>query len=123
MELEQAIKGMIDAEANLRSKTAIDDPILISREMYRLAQYTTAVENTLAEYEEQYETDEGQLLRDLLVRDKYSATAADKHVKMELGPTEGKIKYLTRMTAAAWRLHGDLQSRIKHITDQMKGSV
>lgn len=121
MNLETSIAGILDAQEKLR--TAVNSPGIISEQMYRLAQYTVAVENELAKFEEEYESDEAVILHKQMIQDKQSATAAEKHVKIELGMIEGKIKYLSRITAAAWRLHGDLQSRVKHISDEMKGSV
>lgn len=123
MDLETSVKGMLSAQEKLRSREAIDNPVLISREMYRLAQYATAVENELAVLEEAYENQEAQIYSRCLNREQLSATAAEKHVKIELGKLEGQLKYLSRITGAAWRLHGDLQSRVNHITQESKGAI
>lgn len=115
MELEPAIKGMLTAQADLRSKTGISNPPFMSAKMMTLSSFTSAVEEHLAQYERDYETQEAQILRRCIIDEGKSATAAEKYVKMEMGELEGQIKYLTRIVGAAWKQVGVIQSRYNHL--------
>jgi hypothetical protein len=118
MDLQVAINGMLKAEADLRSREGVSNPTKMSLAMMTLSSFTSAVEEHLAQYEKDYETQEAQILRRYIIDEGKSATAAEKFVKMELGETEGQIKYLTRLTAAAWRQVGTIQSRYNHLVKE-----
>lgn len=115
MELDFAIKGMLQAQADLRSKTGISHPAFMSAKMMTLSSFTSAVEEHLAQYEKDYEAKEARIYHRCIIVEKKSATAAEKYVKMELGELEGQIKYLTRLTSAAWKQVGVIQSRFNHL--------
>ena len=115
MELDKAIEFLLKVENQLRSSDGIMNPTFMSKAMARLSTYTGAVEEKLAEYEKDYELQQSQLYRKLLIEEKLAATAAEKHVKIELGELRGNIAYLTRIVASAWRQVGVLQSRINHL--------
>jgi hypothetical protein len=115
MELDFAIKGMLQAQTDLRSKTGITNPSFMSRTMMTLSSFTSAVEEHLSRYEKDYETKEAQILRRCIIDEGKSATAAEKYVKIEMGTTEGQIKYLTRLVGAAWKQVGVIQSRYNHL--------
>jgi len=123
MDLETSIKGMLDAQAKLREPAAIANPQLISDQMYRLAQYTAAAEHFLAELERDYEELEANIYRKAMREDKLSASAAEKQVKIDLGDLEGKIKYLTRIIAAAWKLHMSAMAKVKHLESENRGAI
>lgn len=115
MDLQIALKGISDAETELRSKDGISNPSFISTQMQRLAQYAAAVEERLAELEEEYEVDMSVELKKLIIDEGKSATAADSFVRMRLGPTKGRIAYLTRRVKTAWKVTGICQSRYRHL--------
>lgn len=118
MDLQIALKGMLKAEADLRSREGVTSPTVMSLAMMTLSSFTSAVEEHLAQYEKDYETQEAQILHRCIIQDGKSATAAEKFVKMELGEMEGQIKYLTRLTGAAWRQVGTIQSRYNHLVKE-----
>lgn len=123
MELETAITGMLDAENQLRTKAGIENPDFISNQMMRLAQYLGAVEEHLAEIEEQYEVDMALALKEFIIDKKESATAAEKLAKIALGPTKGRIVYLSRLVGSGWRQVGVCQSRWNHLQKGIAGQI
>lgn len=123
MDLVTATEGMLSAQEALRQPAAIANPSLISDQMYKLAQYTAAVEYHLAIEEREYEKDEAIIYRRAIRQDKLSASAAEKEVKMELGEREGQIKYLKRVCDTAWKLHMNCMAKIKHLEGENRGSI
>lgn len=123
LSLEEAVTGMLDAQDNLRTNAAKEQPAYLSEQFYRLGQFTAAVEYHLGQLEEQYEIDEANVLRAAIREQKLSATAAEKEVKIELGEIEGKIKYLSRITKAAWSQHMGAMARFNHLQQEMKGAI
>jgi hypothetical protein len=115
MDLEEATKKLLQLEVLTQGQGFIDNPVTMSRTMARMSAYTGAIETKLAEYEKDYEIQQSQLYRKLLIDEKLAATAAEKHVKIELGELRGQVAYFTRIIASAWRQIGVLQSRINHI--------
>ena len=118
MQLEDSVKKLLELEMYTQTPGFIEQPVAMSKAMARMSIYTTAVETKLAEYERDYEMEQARLYRQLLVTEKLAATAAEKHVKIELGKLRGDIAYLTRIVASAWRQVGVLQSRINHLVKQ-----
>jgi len=123
LSLEQGVEGMLSAQDNLRTNQAKEIPAYLSEQFYRLGQFTAVVEYHLALAEQEYERDEAQILRDAIRVRKMSATAAEKEVKIELGEREGQIKYLTRITKAAWAQHMGAMARFNHLQAEMKGAI
>lgn len=123
LSLEQGIEGMLSAQDNLRTNQAKEIPAYLSEQFYRLGQFTAVVEYHLALAEQQYERDEAQILSNAIRERKMSATAAEKEVKIELGEREGQIKYLTRITKAAWSQHMGAMARFNHLIQESKGAV
>lgn len=123
MELDAAIKGMLKAQADLRSRDGVANPTYMSRLMMTLSAFTSAVEEHLAQYEKDYETQEAQVLRRCIITEGKSATAAEKYVKMEMGELEGQIKYLTRLVGAAWKEVGVIQSRYNHLIKEATSQI
>jgi len=123
LNLTDAIAGMLDAQNNLRTNQAKEIPLYLSEQFYRLGQFTAAVEYHLALEEQKYEADEANILRIAIRERKMSATAAEKEVKIELGEREGQIKYLTRITKAAWSQHMGAMARFNHLIQAEKGAV
>lgn len=118
MDLDNSIKGMLDAEEKLSSTQGVNNPVYISTQMQRLSQYTGNAENILAEYERDYEQDFARKLKHYMIEKGMKPTAAERQVDIELGEIKGQIKYLTRMTASAWRRVGVAQSRWNHLVKE-----
>lgn len=123
LSLQDSLKGMFEAEDNLRTKRAKEQPTYLSEQFYRLGQYTAAVENHLGELEQWYEESEAEIMRDAMRTRGMNPTAAKAEVKMELGDKEGEIKYLSRICKAAWQVHTGAMARVKHLENEMKGNV
>ena len=121
--LEESVKGMLSAQENLRTSQAKQIPAYLSEQNYRLAQYTASVDYHLALLEEEYEIKEAKILKESIRDKKMSATAAEKEVKIELGQLEGQIKYLGRITKAAWSQHMGNLARFNHLVQESKGAV
>lgn len=115
MNLEQSLAGMFDAQGKLQTAQAVTSPLLMSKEMYRLSQYTGAVENILAEYERDYEIEYAQKLNQFIMQDGMKPSPASTQVDMLLGEQKGQIKYLTRIVGSSWKRVGVCQSRISHL--------
>lgn len=118
MELDIAIKGMLEVENGIRSAQAISNPVLLSTHMMRLSAYTSAVEEKLAELEKDFEVGYAVELKERLIDKSMKVTQAEREVDIILAETKGQIKYLTRIVGSAWRQVGTIQSRINHIKQE-----
>lgn len=112
------IKGVLDAEMQLRTAKGTNDPKFLSEQMMRLTQYLSAVEEQLAKLEETYEVDMSQALRTYQVDQKLSASAAENMARIDLGMTRGRIAFLTRIVGSGWKIVGACQSRYKHLENE-----
>ena len=122
MDLPTALRGMLDAEAKLSQESALRNPSLISEQMYRLGQYTSAVEKHLGDAEEEYERESARVYSEALRTEK-SATAAKNLTEMEMAEKKGQIKRLSRYVSSSWRIHTACMARYNHLSQEMKGSV
>lgn len=122
MTLEAAVKGMMDARSALRSKQGVSDPHYISEQMQRLAQYTGAVEEHLAELEEQLEVfEQAKFMAQLL--EKKSVNQAVIIAKQEVGSQKGMIAKLKRYVNSSWSLISTAQSRWNHLSKSNAGQI
>ena len=122
MDIETALKGMMDAKRRLESRDSINIPTVLSENMDRLATYTSAVEEHLADLEEALEVLESKKWIDA-VKDGKSPSAADTISKRETSKQRGEVKRLTRLVASSWKLVGVKQSRWNHLNAEMKQQV
>lgn len=123
MELEKAIEGMIKTREALRSGRGITDPSFISEQMQRLAQYTGAVEEHLAEVEGELELEEMRLFVGLTKDQAKSVSQAETIVRKELGDKRGQIAKLKRLVSSSWQIVGVSQSRWNHLNKSAVGQV
>lgn len=123
MELDKAIKGMLDAENQLRSKQGVSSPPVMSEAMMRLSQYLGAVEEHLASYEKDYEVNLSITLKKYMLEQNMKPTPAEARAKMDLGETKGEIAYLSRLVSSGWRQVGVIQSRINHLVREAQTQV
>lgn len=118
MNIAQAISGIKDAQHKLQSTQGTTDPVTLSEQMMRLASYTSALEEHLAELEKEYEEVQAGILKKYLVEQEIAITKADKLVKIELGSLKGQLAYVARLVSSSWKQCGIIQSRIKHLESQ-----
>lgn len=115
MDLDTAVKGMMEARAQLRSKRGVTDPFFISEQMQRLAQYTGAIEEILAEREEALEVDEMTQFLHYTKTEGKSVNQAEILAKQEVGQLKGEIARLKRYVNSSWNIIGVSQSRFNHL--------
>ena len=121
MDLQEATKGMMDARAQLRSKRGVTDPFFISEQMQRLAQYTGAVEEHLAEKEEELEVIEMQKFK-AYCKEK-SVNQAEILTRYEVGSHKGEIAKLKRYVNSSWQIVGVAQSRFNHLGQESRTQI
>lgn len=119
MELQVAIKGMMEAREQLRSKQGVTNPTFISEQMQRLTQYTGAVEEHLAQLEEDFEIQEYEVFQNHTKQGK-SVNQAEIMVKMEVGSLKGEIAKLKRYVNSSWSIIGVAQSRFNHLSAEFR---
>lgn len=122
MDIETAMRGLLDAEAKLSTATAIHQPVVISENLYRLGQYTSALEKRLGDLEEHYEIESARVYAAALATEK-SATAAKNRTDMEMAALKGQIKRLSRYVGSSWKIHTACMARVNHLKNEMQGSV
>lgn len=121
MELQEAVEGMMAARKALRSEKGVSDPLFISEAMQRLAQYTGAVEEHLAELEEQLEIDEQAAFMEN--HKNMSVNAAERLSKQEVGSQKGEIAKFKRYVNSSWQIVGVAQSRWNHLSKSNVGQI
>lgn len=122
MTLEQALDGLADAKSRLRSRQAITQMPLMSEHMDRLAQFTSAVEDHLAELEEELEIEEATHYKQFLEEGK-SVSASEKAAKYEVAKLKGQIRKLTRYVNSAWKIVDEKRSRWNHLKAETENQV
>lgn len=123
MKLKEAVTGMMDARSALRSKQGVSDPSFISEQMQRLAQYTGAVEEHLAELEERIEVEEMNKFITLTRTEGRSINQAEILAKQEVGSLKGEIAKLKRYVNSSWQIVGVAQSRFNHLAKSNTGQI
>lgn len=125
MTLEQILKGIESAESKLASREAIDNPTIISAHMYRLGQYTSALEKYLGDCEAEYEVTWAKIYNSYISPlekgvKPLSATAAKQQADVDTAADKGNIKRLTRYVSSSWRNQTGAMARINHIQAESK---
>lgn len=123
MELEAAVKGMMDTRAKLRSKDGVTDPNFISEQMQRLAQYTGAVEEHLGALEEQIEIQENKAFVHYSKEEGRSVAQASQLAKQDVSATKGQIAKLKRYCSGSWQIVSVSQSRWNHLAKGQAGQI
>lgn len=119
MDLEVAVKGLLQVRNDLRQRRGVTDPLFISEQMQRLAQYTSAVEEHLGDLEERIEVVEMQKFLGYLKQGD-SVNKAETLAKQEVSELKGNIAKLTRLVNSSWKLISTAQSRINHLNSEVK---
>lgn len=121
MNLEEAIKGMMETRAKLRSKRGISDPAFISTQMQVLTQFTSAIEEHLADYEEEHEHNmTTKFVKYTNGDDAISVSQAETKTRFESGIRKGEIAKLKRYVNSSWEIIKVAQSRVNHLTNEYK---
>lgn len=123
MNLEDATKGMMDARTQLRSTRGVNDPFFISEQMQRLTQYTGAVEEHLAELEEELEVEEMTRFIHYTKTEGKSVNQSEILAKQEVGSHKGEIAKLKRYVNSSWSIIGVAQSRWNHLSKSNTGQI
>ncbi len=123
MRLEVAVKGMMETRNALRSKQGVSDPHFISEQMQRLAQYTGAIEEHLAVYEEELEISEMERFIHYTKVEGKSVNQSEILAKQEVGSRKGAIAKLKRYVNSSWQIIGVAQSRFNHLQKSTIGQI
>lgn len=123
MDLKTALKGMADAQSMLRSKEGVKSLPNMSENMDRLAAYTSAVEDHLADLEEQLQIAESEYYYDAKTVFNMTPAAAEREAKYASADLKGNIKRLTRLVNSAWKLISVKQSRFNHLVKEQEGQI
>jgi len=85
--------------------------------MMRLSAYTSAVEESLAKLEKEFEIQYAVELKERLIDQTpaMKVTQAEREVDIQMAEIKGQIKFLTRIVGSAWKQVGTIQSRINHL--------
>ncbi len=122
MNVETAIAGVLTERSALQQPEGVSSPTYISEHMQRLSQYTSALEEILAEEEKKLEVKEAILFKQY--RDNgMSVNAAQTAIKYEIAADKGEVDRLTRLCSSSWRFIGSSQSRIKHLVEEAKNTI
>jgi len=122
MLLATAEKGMLESRDSLRKKEGVLLPTFISEQIQRLAQYTGAVEEILAEYESEFIKNEAKRLKEYMESGK-SVNMATNLIKFDLADERAEIAKLTRLVNSSWKIIGVSQSRIKHLIAEANNQI
>ena len=119
MNLDIAVKGLLQVRNDLRSREGVIDPFFISERMQRLAQYTGAVEEHLGHLEEDQENIKLVAFHKYLAEGR-SVNMAETLCRKEFGSHEGEIAKLSRLVKSSWALISTSQSRINHLQGEQR---
>jgi len=122
MLLATAVKGMTEARSALQSEEGVSNPSYISEHTQRLAQYTGAVEETLALDEEDLVIKTSDQYKSYMAAGK-SANAAGEMLKYDFKEERAEIVKLTRLANSSWRIISASQSRVKHLIAEATNQI
>ena len=114
MLLVTALKGMMEARDALQKQQGISSPTYISEQTQRLAQYTGAVEEILAEDESDLVIKTSYKFKEY-VRNGKSVNMSSDLIKYDFTTERAEIAKLTRLTGSSWKIISVSQSRVKHL--------
>lgn len=122
MDIAESIAGVLAERSALQQSEAVFSPTYISEHMQRLSQYTSALEENLAENEKLLELREATLFKEY--REKgMSTNAAQTELKYEVAVDKAEIIRLVRLCSTSWRLIATSQSRIKHLLAEAANQI
>ena len=122
MLLATAMKGMLEARSALQSKEGLSLPSYISEQTQRLAQYTGAVEETLAEGEADLVRKTSTKFKEYMDAGK-SANMAGELLKHDFIEERAEVVKLTRLCNSSWKIISVSQSRVKHLIAEATNQI
>lgn len=122
MDLNTAIKGMMDAKAKLQTPSGVSSLPVMSENMQRLAAYTSAVEDGLANLESELEIKERDFYY-AAIKTGLKPSPAERDAKYEVAQEKGDIKRLVRLVNSSWKLIDTVRSRYNHLNQETRGQV
>lgn len=117
MNLDEAIKGMLKTREALRTRHGIADPNFISEQMQRLTQYTAAIEEHLAELEQQIEDNMHKIFINQ-TKGGSSVNQSETLARFHTKDLKGQIDKLSRYVKSSWAIIGVAQSRVNHLSKE-----
>ena len=122
MKIDTAISGMMQARGALQESESLSSPTHISDNMYRLAQYVSAVEEGLGTLEEDLEVKESVFFKEMTDAGN-SVNATQVSMKYEFAKDRAYINKITRLVSSSWKLISASQSRIKNLVEESKNQI
>ena len=122
MLLATSMKGMLEAREALQKPEGISLPSYISEHTQRLAQYTGAVEEVLAEDEADLVKKESDKFK-AYMDEKKSANMASNLLKYDFTEERAQIIKLTRLCNSSWKIISVAQSRVKHLIAEANNQI
>lgn len=122
MKIDTAISGMMQAREALQESESLSSPTHISDNMYRLAQFVSAVEEGLGTLEEDLEVKEAQFFKEMTDAGN-SVNATQVSMKYEFAKDRAYINKITRLVSSSWKLISASQSRIKNLVEESKNQI
>lgn len=122
MLLTTALTGMLEARNALQQPEGISNPTYISEQTQRLAQYTGAVEEVLAEDEADIIRKESAQFKKYL-DEKKSPNMATNLLKFDYTQEKAEIAKLSRLTNSSWKIISVSQSRVKHLIAEATNQI
>lgn len=122
MLLATSLKGMLDAREALQSKEGLSLPSFISEQTVRLAQYTGAVEEVLAEGEAELVRKTSTRFKEYMEAGK-SANMAGELLKYDFVEERAEVVKLTRLCNSSWKIISVSQSRVKHLIAEATNQI
>lgn len=122
LDIATALGGVLEERNALQQPEGVFSPTYISEHMQRLAQYTSSLEENLAEIEKDVELKEAKLFKQY--RDKnMSVHAAQVQIKYDVAEDKAEVTRISRLCSTSWRLIGASQSRMKHLLAEAANQV
>lgn len=122
MKIDTAISGMMQARGALQESESLSAPTHISDNMYRLAQYVSAVEEGLGTLEEDLEVKESVFFKEMTDAGN-SVNATQVSMKYEFAKDRAYINKIARLVSSSWKLISASQSRIKNLVEESKNQI
>lgn len=122
MDIALAISGVLTERNALQQSDGLYLPSYISEHMQALAQYTSALEETLGEEEKRITIEETKLFNAYRNK-KMSVNASQVQIKYDLAADKAELDRLSRLCASSWRFISVSQSRINHLLKEAQNQI
>ena len=122
MKLATANAGVLKERGALQEPQGISSPSYISEHMQLLTQYTSALEENLAELEAKLEVTESETFK-AHRSDGLSVNAAQVQTKYDIAADRAEVLRVTRLCSSSWRFISSSQSRVKHLIEESHNQI